>query len=178
MTESRQQPDYAALKRDFDQGLIDEDDLARALSTGWAANYLSDGAAAELVEVNQEKLTYMFDIAAQRVIGVHGRTVPTSSQRPTSRMRGFPLPPNRSDVIRGHLAAHTLGGGTDINLIPQNASLNISRQWRRLERLAQSNPGCFIAVEATYDNEPQTPAELTYLVAANGTLMFERFKNA
>lgn len=42
-------------------------------------------------------------------------------------MRGFPLPPPEGpDLVRGHLVAHTLGGETDLNLIPQSASLNIS----------------------------------------------------
>jgi hypothetical protein len=51
-------------------------------------------------------------------------------------MRGFPLPPNTPAVIRGHLVAHSIGGGTDINLIPQDARLNLSGGWRSLERIA------------------------------------------
>jgi hypothetical protein len=48
---------------------------------------------------------------------------------------------------------------------------------RQLERLAQANPGCFVAIEATYDDETQTPAQLTYLVAANRVLTYEGFSN-
>jgi hypothetical protein len=172
-----EQPDYAALKHEFDQGLINEESLASRLSDGWSASYLQRTTVAELAEIDQGDLAYLFDIAGQRVVGVYGRAVPNTDPRPAARMRGFPLPTSRSDLVRGHLAAHALGGGTDINLIPQSASLNISGPWRQLERLAQANPGCFVAIEATYDDETQTPAQLTYLIAANGALTYKRFSN-
>jgi hypothetical protein len=34
-----------------------------------------------------------------------------------------------------------------------------------------------VAIEASYDDGSQTPTQLTYLVAVNGTLAFERFSN-
>jgi hypothetical protein len=172
------QPDYAALKREFDQGLISDENLASRLSDGWTASYRHRTAVAELVEIDQGELTYLFDLAGQRLIGAYGRAVLNADRRPGARMRGFPLPASRNDLVRGHLVAHSLGGGTDINLIPQSAALNIGGPWRRLERLAHANPGCFLAIEATYeDDTTQTPAQLTYLVATNGVLTYERFRN-
>jgi hypothetical protein len=172
-----EQPDYAALKDEFDRGLLSEESLALRLSDGSSASYLQRTTVAELVEVDQAELTYLFDIANQRVVGVYGRAVPNTDPRPAARIRGFPLPTNWPNLVRGHLAAHSLGGGTDINLIPQSAALNISGPWRQLERLAQANPGCFVAIEATYDDETQTPAQLSYLVAANGVLTYKCFSN-
>ena len=171
------QVDYPSLKRDFDERRIDEAGLASKLSDAWAATYRGSNPDCELVEVDQGELTYLFDIDVQRVVGVYGRSAPTATPRPASRMRGFPLPPSEPDRVRGHLAAHSIGGGTDINLIPQDAALNISGAWRQLERLAEANPGCFVAIEESYDDDTQTPAQLTYVVAANGTLTFEHFSN-
>ena len=65
-----------------------------------------------------------------------------------------------------------------MNLVPQSALLNLSAGWRRLERLAQANPGCFLAIEVDYDDESQTPSDFTYLVVVEDTLTFERFANA
>jgi DNA/RNA non-specific endonuclease len=96
---------------------------------------------------------------------------------PTARMRGFPLSRTEPRLVRGHLAAHTVGGGTDINLVPQDAAPNVSGAWRRLERWAQARPGTFLAVEVSYDDGGQTPARFVYLVAAERELRYELFTN-
>jgi len=54
-------------------------------------------------------------------------------------MAGHPLGGDAS-YHRGHAIAHRLGGGTDINLVTQNAAINIGA-FRRLEREAIANPG-------------------------------------
>lgn len=171
--------DYASVKDAFERGTIGTDELAERLSDGWAAAYraASEGVA-ELVEVDQENLTYLFDVAQARVVGVHGHSAPPATAYPRARMRGFPLPRSKRRLVRGHLAAHTVGGGTDINLIPQDAALNVSGAWRRLERWAQARPGAFLAVEVTYEDGGQTPAGFVYLVAASeGELHYQRFQN-
>ena len=169
--------DQDALKCDFEQGRLDEAALAKRLSDGWAVAYRARSGDSEIVEVDQGQLTYLFDISAARVVSVWGRAVSVTAPRPTTRMRGFPLPPSDGELVRGHLVAHAIGGGTDINLIPQSARLNISGAWRRLERLAQSNPGAFLAVEVGYSDDSQTPARFTYVVAVDGMLTIERFAN-
>jgi hypothetical protein len=170
--------DYNALKAAFDQGELDSEALAAKLSDGWSTAYRGrTRAPTELVEIDQAALTYLFDVTAARVVGVYGRALVTGTPRPASRMRGFPLPSSAQRLVRGHLVAHTLGGGTDINLIPQSAALNISKAWRRLERLAQGQPDAFVAVEVSYEDDSQTPARFTYVVAAAGELTFESFAN-
>lgn len=171
--------DYRALQDDYEHGRLDEGALAYRLSDGWAGAYRArTSGETELVDVDQGALTYLFDIAAARVVGVYGRAAPTDIPRPAARMRGFPLPPSTGDkFVRGHLVAHAIGGGTDINLVPQSAALNLSGAWRRLERLAQVQSGSFLAVEVSYDDDSQTPSRFTYLVAAAGVLTFGSFTN-
>ena len=54
-------------------------------------------------------------------------------------MRGHPRG-GGSLYHRGHAIAHTLGGSTDINLVPQMGSVNIG-PFRALERQAVRTPG-------------------------------------
>ena len=172
--------DYGGLETDYLRGRLDDRALADILSDLWAAAYCSrTNGETELVEVDQGSLTYLFDITASRVVAVYGKVAPTSLPRPKSRMRGFPLPLSaEGELVRGHLVAHTLGGGTDINLIPQSAALNISKAWRRLERLAQAQPDAFVAIEVIYEDDRQTPSRFTYVVATAGAFTVESFVNA
>jgi hypothetical protein len=170
--------DYEGLKREFDCGQLDVSALSDRLRDSWAVVYRQHSRECELVEVDQGGLTYLFDISGERVVGVCGSVTPSDAPRPATRMRGHPLPAGRADLVRGHLVAHSLGGGTDINLIPQNARLNISGGWRRFEQLAHASPGSFVAVAAAYDSDSQTPDRLTYLIAIDRELQFETFSNA
>jgi hypothetical protein len=171
-------PDYGRLSAAFERGALDVEELADLLSDGWASAYrATTRGEVELVEVDQRALTYLFDISYARVVGVYGRSASRTGEYPSTRMRGFPLPRSERRLVRGHLAAHTVGGGTDINLVPQDAALNVSGAWRRLERWAQARPGAFLAVEVSYDDDSQTPAGFVYLVAAEGELRCERFAN-
>jgi hypothetical protein len=167
------QTDYDEIKALFDAGRFDDRTLGERLSNEWASSYRArarPGNDPELVEVDQRELRYLFDVTLARVVGVYGKSAPTSAARPGARMREFPLPPDTPAVIRGHLVAHSIGGGTDINLIPQNARLNLSAGWRRLERLAQAHPGCFISVEARYEDLSQTPTASWLLHIGRGAL--------
>lgn len=116
------QTDYATIQALFDDGRLDDAALGELLNDQWAAAYRAHacpGDDPEPVEVDQADLTYLFDLTLARVVGVYGRSSPTNAPRPAARMRGFPLPPEPAGVVRGHLVAHSLGGGADINLIPQ-----------------------------------------------------------
>ena len=58
---------------------------------------------------------------------------------------------------RGHAIPHRLGGGTDINLVPQLGSINTG-DFRTLEIQAQDNPGALYFSYWRYFNTWQTPA--------------------
>jgi hypothetical protein len=63
---------------------------------------------------------------------------------------------------RGHVFAHTMGGGMDINLFPQLASVNRGGIWRQMEKYAVANPGTFCFVRPLYRTASWTPDELEY----------------
>ena len=79
---------------------------------------------------------------------------------------------------RGHLFAHTMGGGMDINLVPQLANINrdASGIWRRFEIAAAANPGSFAFVRPIYKDRSWTPSQLEwglFFLPPDHTLAFE-----
>lgn len=162
----------------------------RALAASqWVTDYL-DGTTGrrEVVEVTVDGFTYLYDSttapasdeADNRVVAVHGRSGSPHGPRDTSRMRGHPNP-NRVD--RGHLVARAVGGGYDLNLVPQDPKLNQGRSepgkvWRKLETYLAENPGTEFFVRPTYDDNSDYPTQLEFGVQlANGEWRVETFDN-
>jgi hypothetical protein len=155
------------------------DGLAQQISSAWAAQYQQQcKGPVDLVEVNLGSLTYLFDVAQGRTVGVYGTSVPASEPRPESRIRGHPSY-NRSErqTDRGHLAAHTIGGGADMNLVAQDHALNISGDWRGFERYAQEHPGTFIAVQVEYVTDQDRPSGFVYGMVRDGQFEHQQFPN-
>jgi len=155
------------------------DGLGHQISSAWAAQYQQQSKGpAELVEVNLGSLTYLFDVAQERTVGVYGKSAPTSETRPESRIRGHPSY-NRGEqqTDRGHLAAHTIGGGADINLVAQDHAVNISGAWRGFERYAQENPGTFFAVQVEYETDQDRPSGFVYGMVRDAQFEHQRFTN-
>lgn len=154
---------------------------ASLIGDAWAAQYRAESTGeTEVVEVELGTLTYLFDIANERVVGVHGRSAPTNAVRPAARMRGHPSYNKRGEeqTDRGHLVAHTIGGGTDINLVPQARALNVSAGWRAFERYLQEHAGAFFVVQVEYGDESQRPFALVYgVLRDDGAFQYERFLN-
>lgn len=129
----------------------------------WCDDYYSNHKNAELVQVDIADLTtsfkYLFDITLERNIVAFGVPAFAQHRRDASRMAGHPLS-NGTNFHRGHLMAHSIGGGTDINLVPQLGKLNIG-EFRALERkvrdLAKQNLRCFYFVRTIYNGSSQTP---------------------
>ncbi len=163
----------------------------------WVVRYV--GATAwepEIVEIDQNALTFMFDAAptlgdfddlavSDRVVAVWGRSAKPTGKRDPRRLAGF-----LSDTTlwsgrnrdRGHLIAHSAGGGLDMNLIPQASALSrgrspAGRRWRKLERHAASHPGTPLFVCPIYDGPSWVPASLEYGLVVSGRLRVERFAN-
>lgn len=143
----------------------------------WAAEYPASGG--ELLTVtlggkNDENgaVSTMFDLQPRgsstddRVVAVWGlsKTEPAST-RDTNRMAGF-LKGVWSSAYsardRGHFFAHTMGGGTDINLFPQLASINRGGVWREMERYAVEKPGTFCFIRPIYEGKSWVPSKLEY----------------
>jgi hypothetical protein len=153
--------------------------VGKQISSAWAAQYKQEcKGRTELVEVDLGSLTYLFDVAHGRAVGVYGTSSPTTEARPESRISGHPSY-NKSErqTDRGHLAAHTIGGGADINLVAQDHAVNISGAWRGFERYAQANPGAFFAVQVQYATDQDRPSGFVYGVVRDGQFEHQQFDN-
>ena len=151
--------------------------LNQALPPLWASQY--PGAGGELLTVTlggkqsqNGAVSTMFDLQPKnsriesRVVAVWGlsKSEPANT-RDTGRMAGFlngVWSSFYSGRDRGHFFAHTMGGGTDINLFPQVASVNRGGEWRRMERFAAENPGTFCFIHPIYKGLSWTPSQLEY----------------
>lgn len=152
-------------------------ELGEALEALWVAEYPKTGG--ELLTVTlggrageEGAVSTLFDLQPKgsarddRVVAVWGlsRREPAGT-RDIGRMAGYlsgvwsATYPGRD---RGHFFAHTMGGGTDINLFPQLASVNRGGEWRRMERFAARNPGTFCFIRPVYAGSGWVPAELEY----------------
>jgi DNA/RNA endonuclease G (NUC1) len=94
-------------------------------------------------------------------------------------MAGHPLA-NAGKFHRGHLMAHSIGGGTDINLVPQLGSLNIGA-FRVLERMvrdqAKQNLRSFYFVRPIYNNASQMPSRFEQCVILPSKALFYSLHN-
>lgn len=108
----------------------------------WIGDYERSAKDADIVETTSSDFSYLFDITAGRLIAAWGVSRGRDgSARPNARMKGHPLSAGPL-YHRGHAIPHTLGGPTDINLVPQRGSVNVG-PFRELERRAVANPGSF-----------------------------------
>ena len=159
--------------------------IQRNLVPLWCDDYYSHHRSAELLQVDvAEPATsfhYLFDITLERNIVAFGVPAFSQHKRDSSRMAGHPLSAG-ANFHRGHLMAHSIGGGTDINLVPQLGKLNIG-EFRVLERkvrdLAKQNLQCFYFVRTIYDGDSQTPRLFEQcIVFPNKTIAYSLHKNS
>lgn len=83
---------------------------------------------------------------------------------------------------RGHFVAHTAGGGLDLNLFPQLATLNRGRSqegrlWRQMENYAAEHPGTPLFARPIYRDSSWRPAMIELGLLTDGKLWSERFSN-
>jgi DNA/RNA non-specific endonuclease len=97
-------------------------------------------ASDNIVETRAVGFSYLFDLGYERLIAAWGVSAGRNAEaRDKARMQGHPLSAGPL-YHRGHAIPHTLGGGTDINLVPQLAKVNVGR-FRVLEKKAVATPG-------------------------------------
>ena len=106
-------------------------------------------ASSDITTVEAGGFYYLFDFAFGRLIAAWGVSVGRhAADRDAGRMAGHPKA--GGDLYhRGHAIPHRLGGGTDINLVPQLGSINIGR-FRPLEKRAVNMPGALYFTYWTY----------------------------
>ncbi len=190
--------DYGALyAASCPGGTLDVVELIDRLRAAWCDQYEEAvGTRDDLLEFEAYGFTYLFDFSAgtkarggrpteDRVVAAWGLSRRPARPRDASRMRGFPSPGRAGDSApthRGHLFGHALGGGTDVNLFPQDAALNTGRSpegrmFRSMERYAAAHPGAFCFARPIYDDHSWRPASLEYGVRADEGLWVGRFAN-
>src|SRR5579864_2113695 len=105
------------------------DKVAPLLVQLWADDYGRRVASCRLLETSTGGFSYLFDMSTERLVAAWGISRGKSAvprKDIATRMRGHPLA-NGGTYHRGHAIAHTLGGSTDINLVPQLGKINSGR---------------------------------------------------
>jgi hypothetical protein len=116
--------------------------VAERLIKAWLSDYGLRHSTSDIVETTAANFSYLFDIRAERLIAAWGVSAGRhGGKRDASRMAGHP---NSAGPLyhRGHAIPHTLGGPTDINLVPQLGKVNVG-PFRPLEKQAVATPGSF-----------------------------------
>lgn len=126
----------------------------------WLSDYDRNAPGGEIVQVSSGGFSYLFDITHQRLIAAWGVSQGKhSGERDKARMAGHPLSAGKQ-YHRGHAIPHTLGGPTDINLVPQLGSVNVG-PFRRLEREAVATPGSLYFTHWRYrGTKSQVPVDV------------------
>jgi len=174
----------------IDYHALDTHDLERLaveLPRHWLAAYhaMCDGPTNVHI-LTTGGFTYLFDCTTElgveredRVVAAFGVSRRQERTRHRSRIEGFP-PPLRGD--RGHFLAHSIGGGTDINLFHQDTRLNRGwsvegKKYRAMESYCASHPGTFCFARPLYTDASACPSSIEYGVLRNRKFWVEVFKN-
>ena len=137
--------------------------LAPCLIQTWLSDYGFVTPEYDVVETTDQGFSYLFDISAERLIAAWGLSKGKDvSPRAiiATRMKGHPLTNTVGGkrYHRGHALPHTMGGRTDINLVPQLGVIN-SGPFQELERLAVATPGSLYFTYWSYpDDHTQRPS--------------------
>ena len=151
-------PHYSGIVSRFSAGSRQaiETTLVPELVEEWLADYDASFPNSDIVETTTAGFSYLFDIASGRLLAAWGFSQGRhSGARDKSRMAGHPLSAGGL-YHRGHAIPHTLGGPTDINLVPQLGAVNIG-PFRALERQAVATPGALYFTYWQYSGQSQTP---------------------
>ncbi|HWB86359.1 MAG TPA: hypothetical protein VG675_19615, partial [Bryobacteraceae bacterium] len=151
------------------------------LTSVWLRHYRMSLSGGDIVEVPLGQYSYLFDIGPDRLIAAWGISRGRfAGDRPNSRIAGHPVA-NRNIYDAGHAISHRLGGGTDINLAAQLASVN-RKAFQELERAAVKSPGSlyftYWMYHRTEEKKVQRASRIQQgLIAQNATPQIRDFKN-
>jgi hypothetical protein len=121
------------------------------------------------------------EVQEDRVVAAHGVSRTPARGRDASRLRGFPSTAERGD--RGHFLAHSAGGGLEINIFHQAASLNrgwseSGKKYRAMERYCARNPGTYFFSRPIYHDRTAQPALIEFgILKPDQTIWVEVFAN-
>lgn len=111
----------------------------------WLDDYARLHSTQDIIETRASGFSYLFDMGAERLVAAWGVSQGRSdAQRDKGRMARHPNSYGNR-YHRGHAIPHTLGGVTDINLVPQLGKINTG-DFRKLEIEAVATPGaCYFS---------------------------------
>lgn len=124
--------------------------------------------------------------AESRVVGVLGRSRPTSERRDASRLRGWVGQTEKSfgkNTDKGHFIAHTIGGGLEVNIFAQRRDINRGwskrgRIFRSMEKYCVLHPNTFCFNRPLYSDDTSRPYMIEFgVLIESGELWVERFDN-
>ena len=157
-----------------------ERQVVPALVDLWLDDYAGRWGKGDIVSTRDGliRAEFLFDIAAERLIGAWALSRGKSHElRDASRMRGAPLGGGKL-YHRGHAIPHSMGGGLDINLVPQLGRINIG-DFRRLEIRAVDLPGSIYFSHWIYESAKSQKPSFVYqgLLAAGSAADVTRHVN-
>lgn len=171
------------------------EELIRILEEEWISAYFDMCThAANVLRFSDHGFTFIFDQASSnsneaedRLVVGYGLSTVQHKRRDESRMRGFLGGgieiPGKGKFDKGHVLAHAIGGGLDVNLFPQRPELNRGRSeagrvYRQMEKYATKNPETFVFSRMIYDDASWVPSSLEYgILLPEGRLWVEWFEN-
>lgn len=133
--------DYTEIEAEAGPVDADWDGTIDRLVTSWRAAYVAQVPGADIVFVDDGPATYMFDIGMDRLIAawaVSAGRDPHARDKYRQQKSLIGLSP---DYHRGHAIPHRMGGGMDINIVPQLARTNLDETFRLQETNAIALPG-------------------------------------
>lgn len=179
---------YDKILTDFPQtanSLIDSE-LISILEDVWLDRYRkASNHETNVLQFQDSGFTFLYDQTSARNSGVedrlvvgYGFSVHQDEKRDASRIQGLLGGgleiSGKGTFDKGHVLAHSMGGGTSVNLFPQRPELNRGRSeagkvYRRMERFAAEHPNTFVFSRLWYSDDSWVPSALEY-----GVLLPER----
>lgn len=171
------------------------EELIRFLEDEWIATYYDMSShAPNILQFPDHGYTFLYDQTSanpcdvdDRLVAAYGHSTQSEHKRDKSRIQGFLGGgidiPGKGRFDKGHVLAHAMGGGLDVNLFPQRPELNRGRSeagrvYRRMEKYAADHPGTFAFSRLIYSDNSWVPSFLEYgVLMPDGKLWVEWFEN-
>ena len=121
-----------------------------------------------------------------RVVAVSGCSQIPIHKRDINRQRGFLGPTHKvfpDGYDKGHYIAHSMGGGMDVNLFPQNKRLNrgwseAGKRYCSMEKYCAKHTGTGFFIRPLYSDTTWKPAMLEVgVLKKSGDLWIDQFDN-
>lgn len=176
-------------------GLINYPCLVDELENLWIESYVAHSKHKPAIQQFKDGgMMFLYELttsngsdADDRLVVAHGFSSGTIAPRDVYRIQGtfeggLDIP-SKGKFDKGHALAHSIGGGLDANLFPQNIELNRGwseegKTYRAMEKLASANQGTFVFSRLIYGDNTWVPFTIEYgVMRESGSLWVESFTN-